>query len=98
MFPVINENKKLVGIVLLDDIRHIMFNPEMYDTTYIYELISAPVDVVRTTDAMDVVMEKFEKTGAWNLPVFNDGLYDGFISKSKIYTAYRKALLNFSEE
>lgn len=98
MFPVVNEEGVLVGIVLLDDIRHIMFNPEMYDTTYIYELMSTPTDMVHTTDAMDVVMEKFEKTGAWNLPVIKDGLYDGFISKSKIYTAYRKALLNFSEE
>ena len=87
-----------MGIVLLDDIRQIMFNTEMYDNTYIYELMVMPPDTVKTTDTMDGVMEKFEKSGAWNLPVIKNGLYMGYISKSKIYTAYRKVLLNFAEE
>ncbi|MBP5667354.1 MAG: chloride channel protein [Salinivirgaceae bacterium] len=98
IFPVVDEEGKLMGIVLLDDIRQIMFNTEMYDNTYIYELMVMPPDTVKTTDTMDVVMEKFEKSGAWNLPVIKNGLYMGYISKSKIYTAYRKVLLNFAEE
>lgn len=98
IFPVVDEEGKLMGIVLLDDIRKIMFNTEMYDSTYIYELMVMPPDIIKTTDSMDVVMSKFEKSGAWNLPVVKNGLYVGFISKSKIYTAYRKVLLNFTEE
>ncbi len=98
IFPVVDEEGKLMGIVLLDDIRKIMFNTDMYDTTYIYELMVMPPDTVKTTDTMDIVMEKFEKSGAWNLPVIRNGLYVGYISKSKIYTAYRKVLLNFAEE
>ncbi len=98
IFPVINEKNELVGIVLLDDIRDIMFNPDMYDDTHIYELMTAPPDVVLLTDSMEMVMHKFEETGAWNLPVLKDGKYEGFISKSKIYTAYRKVLVYFSEE
>ncbi len=98
IFPVVNLKNELQGIVLLDNIRDIMFNPEMYDETYVSSLMSAPPDVVYITDSMDVVMEKFEKSGAWNLPVIKDGKYEGFISKSKIYQAYRKVLVYFSEE
>ena len=98
IFPVVNLKNELQGIVLLDDIRDIMFNPEMYDEIYVSSLMSAPPDVVYISDSMDVVMEKFEKSGAWNLPVVKDGKYEGFISKSKIYQAYRKVLVYFSEE
>ncbi len=98
IFPVINEKKELVGIVLLDDIRDIMFNPEVYDSTFVYELMTAPPDVILLSDSMELVMHKFEESGAWNLPVIKDGKYEGFISKSKIYTAYRKVLVYFSEE
>jgi len=98
IFPVVDEEGKLMGIVLLDDIRKIMFNTEMYDTTYVYELMTMPPDIIKVTDTMDLVMEKFEKSGAWNLPVVKNGLYVGYLSKSKIYTAYRKMLLNFAEE
>lgn len=98
IFPVVNIKNELQGIVLLDNIRDIMFNPEMYDETYVSDLMSAPPDLVNMSDSMDVVMRKFEKSGAWNLPVIKDGKYEGFISKSKIYQAYRKILVYFSEE
>ena len=58
IFPVVDEENQLIGIVLLDDIRTIMFNPEMYNSTYVHELMTIPPDVVRTTDSMDTVMEK----------------------------------------
>ncbi len=98
IFPVVNRQNELQGIVLLDDIRDIMFNPEMYDDTYVNELMTAPPDLVYITDPMDVIMKKFEDTGAWNLPVIKNGYYEGFISKSKIYQAYRKMLVYFSDE
>lgn len=98
IFPVVNKQHELEGIVLLDDIRNIMFNPEMYDDTFVHDLMTAPPDVVNLTDTMEIVMEKFEDSGAWNLPAIKDGKYEGFISKSKIYQAYRKILVYFSEE
>ncbi len=98
IFPVVNEQNELQGIVLLDNIRNIMFNPEMYDDTFVSELMSAPPDLVYMTDSMELIMKKFEETGAWNLPVIKNGTYEGFISKSKIYQAYRKVLVYFSDE
>ncbi len=98
LFPVVDENNELLGIVSLDDIRKTMFDTEMYDNTYVHELMTAPPDHINITDSMEQVMEKFEETRAWNLPVVSNGKYVGFLSKSKIYAAYRKILVYFSDE
>ncbi|MCK4664422.1 MAG: chloride channel protein [Bacteroidales bacterium] len=98
IFPVINDENNFQGIVLLDNIRDIMFNPDMYDDTYVYDLMITPPAIVSSGENMDTVMEKFEETGAWNLPVIDDEKYIGFISKSKIFSAYRKILVHFSDE
>ena len=47
-------------------------------------------------DSMKIIMRKFQDTGAWNLPVVKEGKYFGFISKSKMLTAYRRKLIEFS--
>jgi len=98
IFPVVDEDNMLVGIVLLDNIRDIMFNQDMYDNTYVHELMILPPSYVSSDENMDSVMKKFEETGAWNLPVIDDGKYVGFVSKSKIFNAYRKLLVQFSDE
>lgn len=98
IFPVVDEKDNLHGIILLDDIREIMFNHEMYDTVTVNELMVAPPDFISTNEYMDSVMQKFEETKAWNLPVIDDGKYIGFVSKSKIFNAYRQILCYMSEE
>jgi CIC family chloride channel protein len=97
IFPVIS-NQMLVGIVLLDDIRHIIFNPEMYGSTYVRDLMILPPAHVSPNDPMDAVMKKFEETGSWNLPVIRNGKYVGFLSKSKLFSVYRKWLLDISAD
>jgi len=98
IFPVVDEEEKLLGIVLLDDIRHIMFNPDMYDETFVRNLMTMPPAVLEADAPMDKVMRRFEETGAWNLPVIMDGKYLGFVSKSKIFNVYRRVLVHFSDE
>lgn len=98
IFPVVDEENMLVGIVLLDNIRDIMFNQEMYADTYVHELMIMPPSYVSSDENMDCVMKKFEETGAWNLPVIDDGKYVGFVSKSKIFNTYRTLLVQFSDE
>ena len=97
IFPVI-ANNMLVGIVLLDDIRHIIFNTEMYHTTFVRDLMILPPSHVSPDDAMEVVMKKFEETGSWNLPVIKNGKYIGFLSKSKLFSVYRKWLLDITDD
>lgn len=98
LFPVVDEDGVLNGIITLDGIRDIMFKPELYSEVDIVSLMVQPLDFVNSYDNMDVVMNKFSKTNAWNLPVIDDGKYVGFVSKSKLFNAYRKMLINFSEE
>jgi CIC family chloride channel protein len=99
IYPVVESDNKLVGIVLLDDIRNIMFRPEKYNTFKVKKLMVLPPDVINVGQAMEEVMNAFEKTGAWNLPVVDEnGSYMGFVSKSKIFNAYRKVLVHFSDE
>ncbi|WP_289644199.1 chloride channel protein [Maribacter aestuarii] len=97
LYPVVNEANVLVGIVLLDDIREFMFDTALYDTTTVATFMNQPPDVIfYGQDSMEKVMEKFQKSGAWNLPVVKKGSYYGFVSKSKLLTAYRRELINFT--
>ncbi|RKE03957.1 chloride channel protein [Marinifilum flexuosum] len=98
IFPVVDEDDKLLGIVLLDDIRHIMFNPEMYEETYVRNLMIMPPAILDANAPMEKVMRRFEETGAWNLPVTQDEKYLGFVSKAKIFNVYRRVLVHFSDE
>ena len=91
IFPVVNDQDELKGIILLDDVRHLIFDPEKYDISLRY-ILHAPPAFVNYDEKMDTVMEKFDQTGAWNLPVLKDGKYYGFLSKSKIFTIYRDQL------
>jgi CIC family chloride channel protein len=99
VFPVIDHERKLMGIVMLDDIRRDMFVASKYDVMRVYDYMQSPSDVVRMGEGMDVVARRFEKTGAWNLPVVDrHNNYLGFVSKSKILTAYREMLLELNQE
>jgi len=97
IFPVVNDEGKLMGIVLLDDIREFMFDTSSYDKFKVSSLMkNAPQLIFYEQDNMQQVMRKFEDSGAWNLPVVRDGKYYGFISKSKMLTSYRRKLINFT--
>ena len=97
IFPVVNVANHLVGILYLDDIRHIMFRQELYHRYSVASLMREVQERLSIEEPMEAVMRKFEETGAWNLPVEDvNGGYIGFISKSAIFTAYRKTLLEFT--
>jgi chloride channel protein, CIC family len=98
IFPVVDEYNILEGIVSLDDVREIMFQQELYETTIMRDLMTIPPSYIDKKESIDTVMETFRKTDAWNLPVLNNGYYVGFISKSRIYSTYRELLIEFSEE
>jgi CIC family chloride channel protein len=95
LFPVVNNENELVGIVLLDDIREFMFDASLYKTTLVENFMhDAPDYIIYEEDNMKQVMHKFQNSGAWNLPVIKNGKYAGFVSKSKLLTAYRRKLIS----
>ena len=98
IFPVVNLKEEFVGIILLDDVRSIMFDQNLYETTMVRDLMHNPPEIINfDTDRMKTVMDKFQNSGAWNLPVIKNGKYAGFVSKSKLLTAYRRQLINFTK-
>lgn len=98
IFPVTDSNGKLLGILLLDDIRPVMFEAEKYDELYVRDFMIRPPAVVDLDENMTAVMDKFELSGAWNLPIVHNGIYIGFVSKATIFSAYRDLLVQFSNE
>ena len=99
IFPVINsKSEKLEGIILLDDIRPIMFDQNLYNEVMARDVMQDPPEIIDIkNDKMTDIMKKFQDSSAWNLPVVENGKYIGFISKSKLLTAYRRQLINFTK-
>lgn len=100
IFPVVDPNSGvLMGIVLLDEVRNIMFRPELYTRFKVKKLMISPPATINQHMAMEKVMQVFEDTGAWNLPVVDlQKRYLGYVSKSKIFSSYRHVLVHFSDE
>ena len=97
LFPVTDDEGTLLGVVLLDDIRNIMFRTDLYRKLHVNRFMAdIPAKLVLGTP-MEQVMKAFDATGAWNLPVVNEhGHYVGFVSKSKIFSSYRQVLKHYS--
>ena len=99
IFPVVDSRNHFQGFVSLEDIRREMFKTQQYETTHVYNYMKSAPAYVYIDEKMDSVMRKFEQTEAWNLPVVEaDRTYVGFVSKSKIFSAYRDQLKQVSHE
>ena len=99
IFPVVDSDDRFQGFISLDDIRMVMFDRDKYDKIYVYNIMKQPPHTVCDCEKMDSVMDKFEKSGAWNLPVVDqDNRYLGFVSKSKIFSSYREKLQDVSHD
>tara|TARA_R110000868_G_scaffold3024_15_gene20388 strand:+ start:2129 stop:3916 length:1788 start_codon:yes stop_codon:yes gene_type:complete len=97
-FPVVSEENDFLGILTINDIRGIMFNTEMYDTITVESLMHEGLDTIYyEKDSVEEILNKFKRTGAWNLVVLKNNKYSGFISKSRLLTAYRQQLINFTK-
>jgi CIC family chloride channel protein len=93
------ETQKLQGIILLDDLRPIMFDQSLYKKVTATDIMQKPTKIINLdVDKMTDIMKKFQDSSAWNLPVTKHGIYYGFISKSKLLTAYRRQLITLQSE
>ncbi len=99
IFPVIDSKNHFQGFVSLEDIRRDMFKKELHQELHVYNFMKSAPAYVYVDEKMDSVMRKFEQTDAWNLPVVeHDRTYVGFVSKSKIFSAYRTQLKQVSHD
>lgn len=99
IFPVVDKRGRLRGILQLNEVRNIMFQPRLYKRFTVKDLMTSPEAIIAYHAPMEKVMETFEDTGAWNLPVVDERMrYKGMVSKAKIFNSYRHVLVHFSDE
>jgi CIC family chloride channel protein len=98
IFPVLDNNNKLLGIIILDNIREIIFKTELYEKITVRDLMNPAPAVISANQSMESVMKIFDETGAWNLPVTDNGIYVGFVSKSSIFSSYRSKIKDITIE
>lgn len=98
VYPVVDEYNEFHGAITLDEIKHLMFKPELYDKYTVEDLMFVPVSKVDPEESMEEVAKKFNKSGYYNMPVIKNGKYWGFVSRANVFSAYRKLLKDFSDD
>ena len=98
IFPVVDAEDNFLGIIKMDDVRHLIFKPDLYDKVMISELICIPQYRISPSDSMETVAEKFQMSDKFNMPVIEDGKYCGFISRANVFSTYREKVKQFSHD
>ena len=98
IFPVLNKEGYFKGYILLDDIRKIIFKPEIYNSLKVKDLIKVPTETIDISEDMHDIASRFNKSDKYNITVLDQGKYIGFLSRAKLFSRYRKLLRYFSED
>jgi len=98
VFPVVDDENNFHGVIFINDIRNIIFNREIYESTFIKDLMYMPHPLVDLDESMEEVAKKFSESENFNLPVVKKGKYYGFVSRATVFSTYRKLLEEFSDD
>ncbi|MBL7905732.1 MAG: chloride channel protein [Bacteroidales bacterium] len=98
VFPVTDEENNFLGVVFINEIRNIMFNHELYNNTYVRNLMFMPEPLVNISETMEDVAQKFGECAHYNLPVLDQGKYVGFVSRANVFSAYRNRVREASQD
>jgi CIC family chloride channel protein len=98
LFPVVDEEGKMLGMIKMNDIRNLMFDQDLYEKISVRDLMYMPEFFISPNDTIEVIAEKFRSCGRYNLAVLDDGKYIGFISRARVFSAYRDTMADLSYE
>lgn len=98
VFPVVDSENTFLGLIFINEIREIIFERDLYDTTYMNTLMYMPEAYVESSATMEEVAQKFSASANYNIPVLDHGKYVGFVSRANVFSAYRKLVKEFSQE
>lgn len=98
IFPIVDDEKNFYGLIFINDIRNIIFDTTLWDTTFVKDLMYTPEVTVDPDESMESVAQKFQESDDYNLPVIKDGKYLGFVSRAQVFMTYRRLLREFSDE
>lgn len=97
LFPIVDQEGKMLGMLKMDDVRSLIFKQDLYDKIKLKDLMYMPGYSINPNDSMETVARKFESSGRYNLAVIDDdGKYVGFISRARVFTKYRKQIIDVS--
>lgn len=98
IFAVVGKNEKFLGVIELNDVKRKLFQPQLFDFVPIRSIVKKPAAIIKKGESMHEVMEKFDMTQSWYLPVLDDQRnFLGFISKTKVFNKYREILSSQSD-
>jgi len=92
IFPVVDEENNFVGVIQLDNVKELLFRPELHENLTIGDIVTGDVLSIEAGENMEVVMTKLENSNLWNIPVTRKGKYIGFVSRSNVLSFYRRIL------
>ncbi len=98
IFPVLIDRQRLLGLVSLDDVREVIFEPEKHEALKVRDVMEQPPTFIRNRESLESVLHKFERTGAQNLPVFKEGEFEGFVTQAEVLAYYREKIIEESLE
>lgn len=98
LFPVVDEKGMMKGMIKMNDIRHLIFEQDLYDKITVSELMYMPQYFISPEDSMEEVVNKFESSKRFNLAVIDNGKYLGFISRARVFSSYREKVADLSED
>ena len=98
LFPVVDENGMMQGMIKMNDIRNLMFEQDLYEKISVRDLMYMPEFFISPHDPIEVIVEKFKTCGRYNLAVLDDGKYIGFISRARVFSVYRDTMADLSFE
>ena len=94
VFPVLDENGGISGIVTLDDVRPFLLDSNLYDVVLVYDIMKTAGPSLDVHDSLGAATRLFESTRLWLIPVLENGKYIGFVSKAGVFDKYRDMLRN----
>ncbi len=98
LYPVVDQYGNLKGMVKFTEVKNLIFEPELYDTVKVKDLMYMPEHFISPENTMEEVAEKFESSGRYNLAVIDGGKYLGFLSRAVVFSKYRQTLQHHSNE
>jgi len=98
LFPVVDENGIMKGMIKMNDVRNLMFEQDLYEKIKVSDLMYMPEFFISTHDSMEVIVEKFQSCQRYNLAVIDEGKYVGFISRAKVFSTYRDTMADLSHD
>lgn len=99
VIAVVDTDGRFQGLIDIGNVRKYLLRTDLYDKLKVENLMETAPALIREDEKMESVMRKFDSTGAWRLPVVDaESRYLGFISRSRLLTAYRRELKEISNE